>query len=82
VTLTRLQFDVLRYLMTNAGIVLSKSNILDHVWHHDGHDVNVVESCVCQLRHKLDTGDPRLIHTVRGFGYVLREPRLTGTSRT
>jgi two-component system OmpR family response regulator len=81
VTLTRTQFEVLRYLMINAGTVLSKPMILDHVWHHDGRDVNVVESCVCQLRRKVDTGDTRLIHTVRGFGYVLREPRLIGTSR-
>jgi two-component system OmpR family response regulator len=81
VTLTPTQFEVLRYLMINTGTVLSKPNILDHVWHHDGRDVNVVESCVCQLRRKVDTGDMRLIHTVRGFVYVLREPRPIGMSR-
>jgi two-component system, OmpR family, response regulator len=61
--------------MVNAGRVVSKAEILDHVWgrDHDG-DGNVVEPCVSYLRRKVDQGEPRLIHTVRGFGYVLRIP--------
>ncbi len=59
-----------------AGTVLSKPKILDHVWRYDfGGDVNVVESYVSYLRRKIDTGDKRLLHTLRGVGYVLREPR-------
>jgi two-component system, OmpR family, response regulator len=50
--------------------------ILDHVWRYDfGSDVNIVESYVSYLRRKIDTGDRRLLHTLRGVGYVLREPR-------
>jgi two-component system OmpR family response regulator len=56
--------------------VLSKAQILDHVWNYDfGGDANVVESYVSYLRRKLDTGDVRLLHTLRGVGYVLRLPR-------
>jgi two-component system OmpR family response regulator len=56
--------------------VLSKPKILDHVWRYDfGGDVNVVESYVSYLRRKVDTGEKRLLHTLRGVGYVLREPR-------
>ncbi|MGB7361726.1 MAG: helix-turn-helix domain-containing protein, partial [Rhodococcus sp. (in: high G+C Gram-positive bacteria)] len=67
---------LLRYLMVNAGTVLSKPRILDHVWHYDfGGEVGVVESYVSYLRRKVDTTEPRLIHTLRGVGYVLREPR-------
>ena len=70
------EFKLLRYFMQNAGRVLSKAQILDHVWHYDfGGDANVVESYVSYLRRKLDTGDPRLLHTLRGVGYVLRVPR-------
>ncbi len=62
--------------MVNAGTVLSKARILDHVWDYDfGGDGGVVESYVSYLRKKIDTGEPRLIHTIRGVGYVLREPR-------
>ena len=62
--------------MINAGTVLSKPKILDHVWRYDlGGDVNVVESYVSYLRRKIDTGEKRLLHTLRGVGYVLREPR-------
>jgi two-component system OmpR family response regulator len=56
--------------------VLSKAQILDHVWHYDfGGDANVVESYISHLRRKVDTTQPRLLHTVRGVGYVLRRPR-------
>jgi two-component system OmpR family response regulator len=62
--------------MSNAGRVLSKPQILDHVWHYDfGGDANVVETYVSYLRKKLDGLGPQLIHTVRGVGYTLRLPR-------
>jgi two-component system, OmpR family, response regulator len=69
------EFKLLRYMMINAGRVLSRAQILDHVWDYsfDG-DGNIVESYVCYLRRKLDRGEPRLIHTIRGIGYVLRVP--------
>ncbi|MCZ4534001.1 response regulator transcription factor [Gordonia terrae] len=76
VALSPTEFTLLRYFMVNAGTVLSKPRILDHVWNYDfGGEVNVVESYVSYLRRKLDTGDKRLIHTLRGVGYVMREPR-------
>ena len=74
VELSPTEFNLLRYLMLNAEVVLSKSKILDNVWHYDfGGDGNVVESYISYLRRKVDTGDQPLIHTVRGVGYVLRE---------
>ena len=76
VSLSPTEFTLLRYFMINAGTVLSKPRILDHVWRYDfGGDVNVVESYVSYLRRKIDTGEKRLLHTLRGVGYVLREPR-------
>ena len=76
VELSPTEFNLLRYLMLNAEVVLSKSKILDNVWHYDfGGDGNVVESYISYLRRKIDTGDVPLIHTVRGVGYVLRTPR-------
>lgn len=76
VSLSPTEFTLLRYFMINAGTVLSKPRILDHVWNYDfGGEVNVVESYVSYLRRKVDTGDRRLIHTLRGVGYVMREPR-------
>jgi two-component system OmpR family response regulator len=76
VPLSPTEFKLLRYFMQNAGRVLSKAQILDHVWHYDfGGDANVVESYVSYLRRKLDTSEPRLLHTLRGVGYVLRVPR-------
>lgn len=76
VELSPTEFKLLRYLLVNAEVVLSKSKILDHVWNYDfGGDGNVVESYVSYLRRKMDTEEPRLIHTVRGVGYVLRKPR-------
>ncbi|WP_161926191.1 response regulator transcription factor [Gordonia crocea] len=76
VSLSPTEFTLLRYFMVNAGTVLSKPKILDHVWNYDfGGDVNVVESYVSYLRRKIDTGEKRLIHTLRGVGYVMREPR-------
>jgi two-component system OmpR family response regulator len=76
VPLSPTEFKLLRYLMHNPGRVLSKAQILDHVWHYDfGGDANVVESYVSYLRKKVDTTEPRLLHTLRGVGYVLRLPR-------
>ncbi|NMN97082.1 response regulator [Antrihabitans stalactiti] len=76
VALSPTEFTLLRYFMVNAGTVLSKPRILDHVWRYDfGGEVGVVESYVSYLRRKVDTGDKRLIHTLRGVGYVMREPR-------
>jgi two-component system, OmpR family, response regulator len=75
VALTPTEFRLLRFLMQNAGRVLSRGQILDHVWDHDpAGEGNVVEPCVSYLRRKVDQGEPRLIHTVRGVGYVLRIP--------
>ncbi|MFZ2509939.1 MAG: response regulator transcription factor [Gordonia sp. (in: high G+C Gram-positive bacteria)] len=77
VALSPTEFTLLRYFMVNAGTVLSKPRILDHVWNYDfGGEVNVVESYVSYLRRKVDTGDKPLIHTLRGVGYVMREPRV------
>lgn len=76
IDLSPTEFNLLRYLMLNAEVVLSKAKILDNVWHYDfGGDGNVVESYISYLRRKIDTGDMPLIHTVRGVGYVLRTPR-------
>jgi two-component system, OmpR family, response regulator len=67
------EFRLLRYFLLNPERVLSKQQILDHVWQYDfnGED-NVVETYVSYLRRKLDDAEPRLLQTVRGFGYVLR----------
>lgn len=76
VDLSPTEFKLLRYLMINAEVVVSKSKILEAVWEYDfGGDGNVVESYVSYLRRKIDTRKPHLIHTVRGVGYVLRLPR-------
>jgi two-component system OmpR family response regulator len=74
VALTPTEFRLLRFLMINAGLVLSKDQILDHVWDFGSAVTNVVEPCVSYLRRKVDRCEPQLIHTVRGAGYVLRIP--------
>ena len=75
VQLSPTEFKLLRYLMTNAGRVLSKAQILDHVWNYDFRgDSSIVESYVSYLRRKVDAVEPRLIHTIRSVGYVLRLP--------
>jgi len=73
VQLSPTEFRLLRYFLLNPERVLSKQQILDHVWQYDfnGED-NVVETYVSYLRRKLDDTEPRLLRTVRGFGYVLR----------
>ena len=73
IELTATEFKLLRYLLLNARRVLSKSQILDHVWEYDfDGDANVVETYISYLRKKIDRVEPRLIHTVRGVGYTLR----------
>jgi two-component system OmpR family response regulator len=74
VSLSPTEFNLLRFLLANQGRVVSKAQILDHVWNYDfGGDGGVVETYVGYLRRKVDDVDPRLIHTIRGVGYVLRE---------
>jgi two-component system, OmpR family, response regulator len=76
IALTPTEFRLLRFLMLNAGRVLSKSQILDHVWEYDfGGGGNVVETFISYLRKKIDVEEPPLIQTVRGFGYSLRSPQ-------
>ena len=75
IDLTVTEYNLLRYLLVNARRVLSKSQILDHVWNYDfGGQGNVVETYVSYLRKKVDHAGPPLIHTVRGVGYCLRMP--------
>ena len=76
VSLSPTEFKLLRYFLVNAGRAVSKAQILDHVWAYDfGGDANVVESYVSYLRRKIDTTEPKLLHTLRGVGYVLRLQR-------
>ena len=75
VNLSPTEFKLLRYLMTNAEKVVSKSQILDRVWNYEfGGDSRIVESYISYLRRKVDFTRPELIHTIRGVGYVLRLP--------
>jgi two-component system OmpR family response regulator len=75
VDLTATEFNLLHYLLSNARRVLSKSDILDHVWPYDfDGDPNIVETYISYLRKKIDGVEPPLIHTVRGVGYSLRLP--------
>ena len=76
IELSPTEFKLLRYLLTNAGRVVSKAQILDRVWSYDfGGEGRIVESYVYYLRRKIDSSGPPLIHTVRGVGYALRLPR-------
>jgi two-component system OmpR family response regulator len=70
-----LEFSLLEYLMRNAGRVVSKTMIMEHVWdYHFNPQTNVVEARICYLRDKIDKDfEDKLIHTVRGVGYVLKE---------
>jgi two-component system OmpR family response regulator len=75
VALSPTEFNLLRVLMEHAGQVLSKEQLLDLVWQYDfGGDDSIVASYVSYLRRKMDTREPKLIHTVRGTGYMLRRP--------
>ena len=73
--LTAREFELLEYLMRNRGLVVSRQRLLDEVWdYHPFAETNTVDVFVSTLRRKLEAGDePRLLHTVRGAGYVLRE---------
>ena len=72
------EFTLLRYLLINADRVVSKSQILDHVWQYDFRgDAGIVETYISYLRKKVDAVEPPLIHTVRGVGYRLRLPART-----
>ena len=76
IELSPTEFNLLRYLLLNARKVVSKAQILDHVWRYDfGGDASVVETYISYLRRKIDVEDPKLIHTVRGVGYTLRLPK-------
>ncbi|NNG35324.1 response regulator transcription factor [Nakamurella aerolata] len=73
IALTATEFELLRYLMLNAKRVLSKAQILDRVWNYDfGGQANIVELYISYLRKKIDAGREPMIHTMRGFGYVLK----------
>jgi two-component system OmpR family response regulator len=75
IELQPLEFSLLEYLMRNAGRVVSKTMIMEHVWdYYFDPQTNVVESRIYKLREKIDKGfSNKLIHTVRGVGYVLKE---------
>ncbi len=73
ILLSPTEFNLLRFLLASQGRVLSRAQILDHVWQYDfGGDGRIVETYIAYLRKKLDGGGPKLIHTVRGVGYTLR----------
>jgi two-component system, OmpR family, response regulator len=75
VDLSPTEYVLLRYLLVNARRVMSKSQILDHVWQYDFNgDGRIVETYISYLRKKIDADAPPLIHTMRGVGYVLRHP--------
>lgn len=76
VRLSPTELRLLHYLMENAGQVVSKAQILDRVWRYDfGGDASIVDTYISYLRRKVDGAEPKLIHTVHGVGYVMREPR-------
>jgi two-component system OmpR family response regulator len=75
VRLSPTEFRLLHFLMRHRGRVVSKAQILDHVWQYDfGGDPSIVDTYISYLRRKVDTGEPKLIQTVHGVGYVLRRP--------
>jgi len=76
IDLTVTEYRLLRFLMLNPRRVLTRAQILDHVWNYDfGGDSRVVETYISYLRKKIDAEGPPLIHTVRGVGYALRLPK-------
>ena len=78
IELSPTEFTLLRYLLINADRVVSKAQILDHVWDYDfGGDAGIVETYISYLRKKIDVFNPPLIHTVRGVGYRIRIPAKT-----
>ncbi len=72
VDLTHTEYELLSVLVRHVGKVLSKTQLLTHVWGFDAYDANLVEVHMSALRRKLEQAGPRIIHTVRGAGYVLR----------
>jgi two-component system OmpR family response regulator len=76
IELTATEFRLLRYLMLNPRRVLTRAQLLDHVWSYDfGGDARVLETYISYLRKKIDADRPPLLHTVRGLGYALRLPK-------
>jgi two-component system OmpR family response regulator len=76
IDLTATEYRLLRYLMLNPRRVLTRAQLLEHVWNYDfSGDARVLETYISYLRRKLDAHGPPLIHTVRGVGYALRAPR-------
>jgi two-component system OmpR family response regulator len=76
IDLTATEYRLLRYLLVNARRVLTRAQLLDHVWSYDfGGDAGVLETYISYLRKKVDFVEPHMIQTVRGVGYVLRPPR-------
>jgi two-component system OmpR family response regulator len=76
IELTATEYRLLRYLMLNPRRVLTRAQLLDHVWNYDfGGDGRVLETYISYLRKKLDAQGPPLIRTVRGVGYALQAPR-------
>ena len=76
IDLTATEYRLLRYLMLNPRRVMTRAQILDHVWDYDfGGDGRVLETYISYLRKKLDAHGPPLIRTVRGVGYALQAPR-------
>ena len=77
INLSAKEFELLRYLSVNKGIVLSREKIENHIWNYDYEGgTNVVDVYIRYLRRKIDEGfETKLIHTVRGAGYVLREEK-------
>ena len=76
IDLSPTEFALLRFLLRNSGRVMSRAQILEHVWHYDFNgDSSVVDSYIRYLRRKVDAFEPPLIETVRGVGYTLRLPK-------
>lgn len=74
--LTRTEFELLRYLLMNKGVVLSREKILDHVWDYTFQGSStVLDTFMSNLRKKIDNSEPQLIHTIRGVGYTIRDPQ-------
>jgi two-component system OmpR family response regulator len=74
VELSPTEYKLLSYLLTNSGRVLTRAQVLDHVWEYDfGGDSSVVDTYISYLRRKVDHIEPKLIHTIRGVGFSLRD---------
>jgi len=73
IELSPTEYKLLHYLLVNSGRVLTRAQLLDHVWEYDfGGDSSVVDTYISYLRRKLDHTEPKLIHTIRGVGFCLR----------